>query len=575
MTQGTLGFILRHFNKLAETRAAGDLSDAELLERVRRRRVESAFAILLPRHGPMVLAVCRRILDNLHDAEDAFQATFLVLVRKAGSIRKCDSLASWLYGVAQRVAVKARARTARRRSQEGRAAAMPHQEQSNDMTWQDLRPILDEELAGLPEKYRAPLVLCCLESKTQEQAAAELGCPRTSLASRIARARHLLRERLARRGVIIPAGLLATALAHETAQAAVPALLTIATVRAALRISSGHAPAGAVSTQTFMLADGVVKAMSATRWKLGAALLALAALMGGSGLGAYQLLAPQAPPAQDAGAPEPAQRSRASRTASAERQARLDRYGDPLPPGALARLGTLRFRHGGLTATVAFAADGKSLLTLGADGLRIWETATGKPLHRLANQEDRHLDYGILSPDGRQVLTMEMNRKHQVLRLWEVASGRPLREFGDHHCMSGCFSADGKMLATFGTPQPGDPRFSAFVNVISLWDLATGQRLNAWSGHEKGVYCGLFTGDGKTLITGGDDKAIRFWDVATGKQVRQLDGPRPGVGHLVLSPNGRLLAVIGLRTSEHPPGGMLFPSGLGWHADNSIRILDL
>src|SRR5262249_48098015 len=172
-----LSWVLRHLRKLTGTPAGRDLTDGELLERFRSRREETAFALLVQRHGPMVLGVCRRVLNDDHDAEDAFQATFLVLVRNAASIRKQQALGSWLYGVARRVAGKARGQAAGRRARERRVVEMPRHEPADELTWQELRSVLDDELGQLAEKYRAPLVLCYLEGKTLEQAARELGLP--------------------------------------------------------------------------------------------------------------------------------------------------------------------------------------------------------------------------------------------------------------------------------------------------------------------------------------------------------------------------------------------------------------
>jgi RNA polymerase sigma factor (sigma-70 family) len=162
MAKGTLNDVLRYLHTFVDPESAKDLTDAELLERFRGQREETAFAILLQRHGPMVFALCRRVLHDLHAAEDAFQATFLVLVRKADSIRGRDSLANWLYRVAQRVAQRARAQDAKRRTRERRPTDRQSAESLDETTWRELRLVLDEEIGGLPEKYRAPLVLCYL-----------------------------------------------------------------------------------------------------------------------------------------------------------------------------------------------------------------------------------------------------------------------------------------------------------------------------------------------------------------------------------------------------------------------------
>ena len=176
--------------------AADQVSDGQLLRWFVVWQDARAFEALVRRHGPMVLSVCRRLLGDDHDAEDAFQATFLVLARKAGVIGKPDLLAGWLYRVATRTAAKARVQAARRRFHESRAAVAPVADPLPDASRRDLGSALTAELAGLPERYRAPLVLCYLEGKTNGEAARQLGCPAGSMSSRLARGRELLRQRL-------------------------------------------------------------------------------------------------------------------------------------------------------------------------------------------------------------------------------------------------------------------------------------------------------------------------------------------------------------------------------------------
>jgi RNA polymerase sigma factor (sigma-70 family) len=233
MRHAPLEQLLRHLRTLAATGNEG-ATDGQLLGRFAAEQDEGAFTAILRRHGAMVFGVCRRVLGDEHDAEDAFQQTFVVLARRAHSVRKPESLGNWLYGVAHRLASKARAARARRRVQERRAArpaaglrtpAVP--EDSRDF-W----PLLDDELGRLPEKYRATVVLCCLEGKTHEQAARELGWPPGSVSRRLARARQLLRDRLARRGVSLPATWLLAGAAAVAAS--VPAGLAASTVRVAL-----------------------------------------------------------------------------------------------------------------------------------------------------------------------------------------------------------------------------------------------------------------------------------------------------------------------------------------------------
>src|SRR5215470_14070830 len=200
-TQG--GVFLQQVRKLVAAQNAGRLSDRQLLEQFLARQDESAFTALVQRHGPAILSLCRSLLRHLQDAEDVFQATFLVLARKAGSIRKREPLGSWLYGVAHRLASKARARAARRGGRELEAAAEAEAPAADDMTWRELRLVLHEELSRLPEKYRSPLLLCYWEGKTQEEAAAQLGWRKGTLKERVHRARDLLRGRLTRRGLTL------------------------------------------------------------------------------------------------------------------------------------------------------------------------------------------------------------------------------------------------------------------------------------------------------------------------------------------------------------------------------------
>jgi RNA polymerase sigma factor (sigma-70 family) len=289
MANGQLNLVLRHLRRIADD-GSDELADRDLLERFVSHREESAFERLVDRHGPVVLGVCRRVLDNEQDAEDAFQATFLVLAGKARSIRKQASVGSWLYGVAYRVALKLKASAARRRAHERRVLEMCQPESRDEAPWQALRPALDEELYRLPEKYRAPLVLCYLEGKTNVEAARMLGWPSGSIAKRLARARELLRQRLARRGIALSSAVLTTLLV-EKATAAVPAALQTASVQAAVLTAAGQAVTGVVSSQAANLAEGALRTMLLTKWTVGMIGACLAAVAVTVGLTAYPGLA--------------------------------------------------------------------------------------------------------------------------------------------------------------------------------------------------------------------------------------------------------------------------------------------
>jgi RNA polymerase sigma factor (sigma-70 family) len=275
----------RVLDKLHTNVRAPDATDARLMDLFIRQGDGQAFATLLHRHGPMVLGVCKRILGNVADAEDAFQATFLVLVRKARSLRTTATVGNWLYGVAHRTALEARRAMAKRRAKEAQApprAASPHADLD------DLRAILDRELGRLPERYRQVVVLCDLEGQRRKDAARRLRCPEGTVASRLAKARSLLATRLARHGITLSAGALAIALAAETGSASVPPAWIPPTIQAARHLAAGTAGAGAVSHTVVSLVEGVCKAMYVKRLMTLAGVLCLLAMLG-SGVGALYL----------------------------------------------------------------------------------------------------------------------------------------------------------------------------------------------------------------------------------------------------------------------------------------------
>jgi RNA polymerase sigma factor (sigma-70 family) len=238
------------------------LADEVLLHRFFAEREDAAFGAIVERYGSLVYGVCRRILSDSNDAEDAFQATFLVLVRKGATLREPGKLASWLYGVAYRTARKLRVKAALRTKSERQANAMPGKSDVADMTYEELQALLDEEISQLPEKYALPLVLCYLEGKTNAQAAAQLGWPEGSISRRLSRARELLRSRLARRGLAMSVALI-TAVFAQQAATSVPAGLLAATTRAATLASQGVELDEIISPRAAKAVLDVVAGMSA------------------------------------------------------------------------------------------------------------------------------------------------------------------------------------------------------------------------------------------------------------------------------------------------------------------------
>jgi RNA polymerase sigma factor (sigma-70 family) len=265
--------ILRHLRRAALLSVGDGPSDAQLLESFLARRDEAAFEALLRRHAPMVLGVCRRLLRHVHDAEDAFQATFLVLARKAASIRSRQIVASWLYGVAYRTAMKARAMNAKRRAKERQACAMPRSESSADGTHEELLARLDHELSRLPNKYRVPVILCELEGKSRKEVARLLSLPEGTLSWRLAQAKKMLAKRLSRYRAELSVSALAAVLSRDAMSACLSAALRSSTVEAVLT-------AGAVPAQVLALTQGVMKAMFLTKLKMTACFAALMLLAG-------------------------------------------------------------------------------------------------------------------------------------------------------------------------------------------------------------------------------------------------------------------------------------------------------
>jgi RNA polymerase sigma factor (sigma-70 family) len=281
-----------------------DLPDGQLLGRYVTRRDELAFEMLVRRHGPMVLGVCRRLLLNPEDAEDAFQATFLVLARKAAKVLPRERVGPWLHGVAYHAAQKARAIASRRKAREKQVRSLPEAATIAEGLWSDLAPLLDQELTRLPEKYRLPIILCDLEGKTRAKAARQLGWPEGTVAGRLARGRALLAKRLTRLGLPLSAGVL-TAVLSQNVSACVLLTLVLSTVEAA----AGRA----IRLPVIALAEGVLKAMSLTKWKLTTALLLALAVVAGTGLiagrGAQAMPSEESPKVADPAAKPDAQQA--------------------------------------------------------------------------------------------------------------------------------------------------------------------------------------------------------------------------------------------------------------------------
>ncbi len=313
MATSQINEVVQYLRSATLLRDGAGLTDEQLLGCFVAQRDEAAFAMLVRRHGPMVWGVCRRVLRDHHDAEDAFQATFLVLTRKAAVIAKRELLANWLYGVAYNTAIKARALTARRRLKEKQVKEIPDAAARTQDLWNDLLPLLDQELSRLPEKYRVPIVLCELEGKSRKEAALQLDVPEGTVASRLARARSKLAKRLAQRGVSLPGGLLAGLLSVKAASACVPTSLVVSTVKAASLFAAGKTTASSlISAHVITLTEGMLKAMLISKLKSATALLLTVGMLCGAGLFMHRALGEK--PTKQAVKEKPKEQSREGTT---------------------------------------------------------------------------------------------------------------------------------------------------------------------------------------------------------------------------------------------------------------------
>jgi RNA polymerase sigma factor (sigma-70 family) len=513
--------LLRHVRRQVGGPAAEAGTDRALIERFAAGD-EAAFALLVRRHGSMVFRVCRHILDNAEDAEDAFQATFLVLARKATALTWQGSLGGWLYAVASRAARKARTTARRRRAHESLAPARPPADgPGGEIDDREARAVVLEELNRLPEKLRSPLVLCYLEGKSQSQAAQQAGWSFSTLKRRLRQGLKLMQGRLQRRGLTL--GAVVSFGLEDDLRLAAPALLE-ATTRAGALFRAG--PAAGARPGAAALAEGLLKTMSWGRARSLAALLLAAVLGLGGGLLAYRALAKESPE----------QPGRPAEKVSAPLRPHL-----PLAMLPVARPGLGRLQLDGTPLGVAFAPKGSLVAGCGGppdNTLRLWDAATGQEQWR------RPLGCGAnavaFSPNGEALAVACDDR---TVRLHDAVTGRELRRFVGHQGRVTClvFTRDRQVLISGGLD-----------GTVREWGLRTGAALRRWSVPGRAVHCLALSPDGTLLTAGcagpppGHRGQVSRWELPSGKERPPFPYNPLGVQALAFSPSGRALAAAGI-----------------------------
>lgn len=514
--------VLGYLHSLLSSHRGEQDDDRELLHRFLEARDGDAFALLMRRHGPMVLGLARRILGDAHLAEDVFQAVFLLLARKAATIRRAESLPCWLHGVAFRLALRARRSHQRRQERETHFHPPSSLSPLEELTAQELLSILDEELHKLPENQRAPLILCCLEGLSQEEAARRLGCSAAAVKGRLERGRQRLRLRLEKRGLTLPAVLGGTLLIAGSTSP-VPAALAQTTLQVAI---TGISASPAVASLT----QEAIRTMFVAKFKaVGATVLVFA--LAGAGIG-MMTFRPQS--AQEEAPPAAA----ADKSLSAKKH--IDLYGDPLPEGAMMRLGTIRRRAVGVD--LAVAADGKSIIgARHALCICIWDAATGELRHKRELPEP--WGTSVLSPDGRCLA--QWSGPEKPLVIWDVRTvekSRVLSLEGKRNIWPIAFSRDGKRIAAIGRRE--DEK-GGYDHLVRVWSLADGKEIFSKEiHHNRPSHRLAFSPDGErllaTFLSSSQDRGLYCWDIAGGRQA-WLNEDVIGLESMVFTADGKIL----------------------------------
>jgi RNA polymerase sigma factor (sigma-70 family) len=593
-----------------------DQSDRELVERFLARQDEAVFEALVRRHGPMVYRVCWRVLQHSQDSEDVFQATFLLLAQKLRTVRNRDSLASWLHGVAHRVALKAKAQAAARRKHQRRAAvseAVP----PDEVTWKELRTVLDAELASLPESLRLPLILCYLEGRTQDEAAGQLGWSKSTLIRRLDQARAALGRRLTRRGMVWSTALSGVLLSDCVASAALPRGLVGSTVTAAMLVTAGGATTAVLSAKVAVLTEGMVNAMLTSKVQVVAAMFML---VGALSAGIWFL-----------GTGEPVSQAQEPKQSSEDAKDKPKREVKPVAVSEKAAVNRLAWDAKGETVvTVGATFEVAEVKVAGLDPLKVLlpnstiklrDAKTGELKLSLGEEKGIHLGNLTLSPDrktavitaikftdedgkplggsrGTEVRLMDAEKWELKRKVDSDGLDAPVKPLV--HAVA--FSPDGKTLAMGGaSPRvkggcflklwdvqkekliggtketkeaDGGSGFPEAVTSLAfspdgkllaagcadgklrLFDGRTGELKKVWDDDVARAWWVVFSPDGKTLVSQSRDKTVEVWDVQTAKVLRTLQGNKASVMAAAFSPDGKLFATGGIvREDDEVTGG--------------------
>jgi RNA polymerase sigma factor (sigma-70 family) len=513
----------------AKSRLPAGTDDGQLIARFVARRDPETLSAIIERFGGTVWSVCNRVLIRKEDAEDAFQAVFLVLVRSGGRIRNPGALGSWLYGVAYRTAMKARRGAARRKKHETAAPASTTRESPvGAAICRELHTVLDEEVQRLPDKLRDPFVLCCIEGAGKTEAARGLGLPEGTVSSRLARARRLLQTRLTRRGVTLSAVLTALAVAPGTAAAAPP--LLVKGTAAALSASLTTKAVAGLSPAAVHLANGVARSLAIAKMKAaGAVMLAVSLAAGGVAVVTNQLA--QAPPIK------------------AQRQllAPLVTFAGPPAPF----LETVDEQ----VLAIAWSPDGERLVTSGGrhqlpGQVKIWDATAHKEIAKARGV--RGTRSVAISPDGQTIACGQFGGA-VVMRDGLTGVERGALRGHTVGVNSVAYSPDGTALLTAGLDA-----------VVKLWDVKTGTERRAFRGPERGYLSVAWFHDGKRFVTGGNINSASVWDRDRAEATLRLEGHRSVVEGVAVSPDDTIVATASWDNSI----------GL-WHANTGAAITRL